>query len=158
MILPSNTQIIRKVAEMYFKIGKGVKKGPMHTSIYIFKILFFYFLNLFCCVREFLSCRQSTTILKVFPGPKIVCIVVHICGMYTSQWTKIRNFFFLFLKFGFSEIVRGLCLMVPGKVLQNLPTHTYCVYLLHYFIFHFYRLLLLLLKYLYCLPSNAIFC
>ena len=71
------------------------KKSPMHTSIYIFKILFFYFLNLFCCVREFLSCRQSTTILKVFPGPKIVCIVVHMRHVYFAVNKNPKNFVFL---------------------------------------------------------------
>ena len=128
MILPSNTQIIRKVAEMYFKIGKGVKKGPMHTSIYIFKILFFYFLNLFCCVREFLSCRQSTTILKVFPGPKIVCIVVHMRHVYFAM-NKNPNFFLFFWKFGFSEIVRGLCLMEGSRKSASKFANTYLLYL-----------------------------
>ena len=142
MILPSNTQIIRKVAEMYFKIGKEVKKGPMHTSIYIFKILFFYFLNLFCCVREFLSCRQSTTILKVFPGPKIVCIVVHMRHVYFAV-NKNPKFLFIFLEIWLFRNCKRF--MLDGrfqekcfKICQHIPIiFIYCTKVIALFFFIF---------------------
>ena len=98
MIPPSNTQIIRKVAEMYFKIGKGgamlgVKKVPC-IQVYIFLKSSFLLFEPFLLCKGIFKLSTEYNHFESIPWAKnsVHCRTYAACILRSEQ--KSKNFCF----------------------------------------------------------------
>ena len=95
MILPSNTQIIRKVAEMYFKIGKGVKKVPC-IQVYIFLKSSFLLFEPFLLCKGIFKLSTEYNHFESIPWAKnsVHCRTYAACILRNEQKSEISFYFF----------------------------------------------------------------
>ena len=99
MIPPSNTQIIRKVAEMYFKIGKGgagsKKKSHAYKYVYIFLKSSFLLFEPFLLCKGIFKLSTEYNHFESIPWAKnsVHCRTYAACILRSEQKSKKFCFF-----------------------------------------------------------------